>query len=256
MKKTINVFLSYSHNDRDFARSLALRLRKKGYFVWLDEGEIKVGDSLVEKIRAGLDSVHFVIAIISKTSIRSVWVKEELELATNLRLNGRRIKVLPVLLHNVELPGFLLGKKYADFRSQKRRKGGLKSLFDSLPPTKPIPSISLPQVQRLKREYKSIKETVQLDEKFVEDQLKILKATRSEGLKTAIRKENRKYPQHAAINNAYAFEVQGIAVTLDYLLWIMKKAKERGSHPIEVLIALEGKWPVVKRMLQAYKDTL
>lgn len=60
-----SVFLSHSHADRPIARRLAADLRRAGHAVWIDEAEINIGDSLIEKIREGLDQVDFVAAIIS-----------------------------------------------------------------------------------------------------------------------------------------------------------------------------------------------
>jgi hypothetical protein len=39
------VFISYSHADAELARRLAKGLRDRGIRVWIDEGELKVGDS-------------------------------------------------------------------------------------------------------------------------------------------------------------------------------------------------------------------
>lgn len=63
------VFLSHTSKDKPFVRKLANDLRSYGHTVWIDEAEINIGDSLINKIRDGLDSVDFVAAILSKESI-------------------------------------------------------------------------------------------------------------------------------------------------------------------------------------------
>ncbi len=110
-----SAFLSYSHDDKAFARKLAADLRRHGHIVWTDEGEIKVGDSLIEKIRDGIDRVDYVIALISNASINSPWVKKELDIASNREMEQDRVVVLPALLDDVDLPGFLKGKMYTNF---------------------------------------------------------------------------------------------------------------------------------------------
>lgn len=70
-----SVFLSHSHQDKPFARRLTADLRHAGHIVWIDEAEILVGDSLIEKIRDGIGSVDYVAAILSRSSIDSEWVK-------------------------------------------------------------------------------------------------------------------------------------------------------------------------------------
>jgi hypothetical protein len=111
-----SVFISYSHRDKLFARRLAGDLRDEGHTVWIDEAEIRVGDSLIERMRAAIDAVDFVATIVSSASIDSSWVKKELDLASNREMSENRVVVLPILLDDVELPGFLKGKFYADIR--------------------------------------------------------------------------------------------------------------------------------------------
>ena len=49
-----SIFLSHNSKDKPFVRKLADDLRKKGHYVWVDEAEIKVGDSLIGKLRREL----------------------------------------------------------------------------------------------------------------------------------------------------------------------------------------------------------
>jgi len=116
-KITPQVFLSHNWEDKGMARLLASRLSGRGIGVWLDEAEIKLGDSLIEKIRAGLDQVDYVVALLSRSSLASMWVAKELDVAMNQEIENRRVKVLPIRLDDSDLPGFLKGKLYADLRS-------------------------------------------------------------------------------------------------------------------------------------------
>ncbi|WP_397533736.1 toll/interleukin-1 receptor domain-containing protein [Roseateles sp.] len=84
-----SVFLSHSHADKPFARKLAADLRLAGHAVWIDEAEINIGDSLVLKIREGLDQVDFVAAIISSHSVNSEWVTRELDIASNREMKEK-----------------------------------------------------------------------------------------------------------------------------------------------------------------------
>jgi len=89
----------------------------RGINVWLDEAEIKLGESLIEKIREATDSVEYVVVLLSKNSVGSNLVKKEVDIAMNEEIEGKRIKVVPILLDEVDLPGFLKGKLYGDLRS-------------------------------------------------------------------------------------------------------------------------------------------
>ena len=50
----MHVFLSHNHRDKDIATLLAAQLRLVGADVWLDDWEIKPGDSIVGKGQRGL----------------------------------------------------------------------------------------------------------------------------------------------------------------------------------------------------------
>lgn len=117
MKRQQQIFISHNWNDKPIARRLARDLSAKGIGVWIDEAEIKLGDSLIAKIRDGIDKVDYLIVLLSKYSIESEWVKKEVEIAMNQEIEGKRVKVVPILLDNVDLPGFLKGKLYGDLRS-------------------------------------------------------------------------------------------------------------------------------------------
>ena len=118
MKKQSSVFLSYSSKDKQFANRLAVDLQLAGVRVWIDEGEIKLGDSLIEKIRNGIDEVDYLSVVLSPTSVASEWVKREVDIAMNQEIEGRKVKVLPLLYQKCDLPWFLKGKRYADFTDE------------------------------------------------------------------------------------------------------------------------------------------
>lgn len=109
------VFLCHSSSDNGFARKLAVGLAGSGCKVWLDEAEIRVGDSLLAKIEAGILGTKYLVACLSRASVQSRWCQEELRMALARRIGGHEVAVLPVLLESCEMPGFLQEKKYADF---------------------------------------------------------------------------------------------------------------------------------------------
>ena len=69
-----SIFLSHNHDDKAFARRLAKDLQQAGIRVWFDEAELKIGDSLIEKIRQGIDEMEYVGVVLSPNSVESPWV--------------------------------------------------------------------------------------------------------------------------------------------------------------------------------------
>jgi len=71
--------------------------------VWYDKWEIKVGDSLIEKIQEGLDIHDYLAIILSPESVSSEWVKRELNSAVRLaascgEYNPKRFKIFDSIL--------------------------------------------------------------------------------------------------------------------------------------------------------------
>ena len=121
MKK---VFLSHSSKDKTKVRKIAAYLKENGIYVWIDEAEIRIGDSLLAKISDGIVDVDYLFACISNNSINSEWVNKELEIAMNQEIQKKKIIVVPVLFDNCDIPLFLRNKLYADMRTKSSYKHG------------------------------------------------------------------------------------------------------------------------------------
>ena len=111
------VFVCHATEDKPSARRLATHIRQAGADVWLDEWEIKVGDSIVEKINAGISGATHLLLLLSATSVQKPWVRRELSSALMRQLSSNSVRVLPVLLDTCEVPALLSDIRYADFRN-------------------------------------------------------------------------------------------------------------------------------------------
>ncbi len=120
-RKMTSVFLSHNHADKAFVRSLSRFLRENDIKVWLDEAELNAGDSLVQTISEVVRDVDFLVGVLSPASIASPWVQRELGWAMHSEINGRRIKVIPIVKDKCEIPAYLLGKLYLDFTTKYSR---------------------------------------------------------------------------------------------------------------------------------------
>jgi TIR domain len=129
-----SIFLSHNSHDKPFVRRLAMALQAKGVRVWVDEAEIKVGDSLLDKIQSAIDETDYLAVVLSPNSVKSSWVNQELKQALNHELKSKAVKVLPILLADCEVPGFLRDKKYADFRSESDFSASVSELLKRLLP--------------------------------------------------------------------------------------------------------------------------
>lgn len=110
------IFISHSHQDKDFVDALATNLIRRRENVWVDRWELRVGDSLINRIQSAITTASSLVIVLSKSSVASEWCKKELNAGLIRELEERRVIVLPLLLEDCDIPLFLKDKKYADFR--------------------------------------------------------------------------------------------------------------------------------------------
>ena len=109
-----NVFISHRRSDVQQAEQLANEIRDAGHQVWLDEWNISLGDSIVERMNEGLEDATYVVVCYSSSGVMSPWMSREWMSALARQLNGYGVKILPVLLTGGEPPAILADLKYAD----------------------------------------------------------------------------------------------------------------------------------------------
>jgi hypothetical protein len=127
-----SIFLSHSSKDKFFVRELAERLKEYGVKVWLDEAEIKIGESLTYKIGRAIDEMDYVGVVLSSNSVNSEWVQKELQVAMHKEFLEKKVVILPMLLEHVEIPPFLRDKLYADFTSPERYESTLPKILSAM----------------------------------------------------------------------------------------------------------------------------
>ena len=134
---TPSIFLSHNYRDKPFVRALAQDLRAVGVKVWLDEAELKIGDSIITSISSAIDEMRFLGIVLSPHSVESRWVREELNQALANQLSRSEVAVLPILIADCIIPGFLRDKLYADFRDPDSYDRSLRALMQAVGITEP-----------------------------------------------------------------------------------------------------------------------
>lgn len=124
------IFISYSHQDKDFVDQLAAHLVKHRARVWVDRWELNVGDSILDRVQSAIQEASALIVVLSKAAVESQWCKKELSAGLVRELEEKRVVVLPVLVEDCDIPMFLRDKLYADFRSSFDR--GLKVTLEAV----------------------------------------------------------------------------------------------------------------------------
>lgn len=124
------VFISYSHENKEFVDQLAMQLVQHNVNIWLDRWELSIGDSIIDKIQDAADGASALLVILSNASVTSEWCKKELSAGLLRELEEKRVVVMPVMLEDCKVPLFARGKLYADFR--KNFDDGLKTVLEGI----------------------------------------------------------------------------------------------------------------------------
>ena len=127
------VFISHNTSDQEFAeQDLIKLLDTNGIGHWYSKNDIKGGESWVQSINEGLDLCSWVLVIISASSAKSLWVREEVNMAAaQSRLLNR---IIPVCLDETkpeEVHPFLRHKQAIDARDRIRYSAGLIAIIKS-----------------------------------------------------------------------------------------------------------------------------
>ena len=114
------VFLSHTSADKPFVEKLAGDLGRLGVEVWFDKYEIKVGESIFQRVDEGLRESEYFAIVLSPSALESEWVRSELSAAWHRKMLTGSNAILPILYQSCELPALLQPLKYADFRKDYR----------------------------------------------------------------------------------------------------------------------------------------
>jgi hypothetical protein len=160
--KHVRVFVSHSSLDKErFVLPFAESLLARGIDAWLDKWEMLPGDSLVDKIfEEGLKEAAAFVIVLSHNSVRSEWVRKELNTATVHRIE-KGTQLIPVVLDDCEIPECLKDTVYERVRDPAAYQAEFDRIVAAIeqrtlkPPlgTPPVyVSMSLPRVPGLEQQ--------------------------------------------------------------------------------------------------------
>lgn len=123
------IFISYSHQDKDFACKLYEDLLSDSYLVWMDPA-LEELEEWKPQIEDQLKKSGMLIALISSNSVKSKWVQHEGSMAYALNRSVLPVKIedfgkyqpkdLPVWVEEIQLFNFVLSTVDYQSRYQSR----------------------------------------------------------------------------------------------------------------------------------------
>ncbi|MEQ9622173.1 toll/interleukin-1 receptor domain-containing protein, partial [Coleofasciculus chthonoplastes] len=111
--ESLDVFISYSRADSDFARKLNDELQLQGKRTWFDQESIASGADFAQEINGGIQACDNFLFILSPRSVNSPYCKDEVEYAAGL--NKRFVTVLHRAVNSDELHPELAKVQWIDF---------------------------------------------------------------------------------------------------------------------------------------------
>ncbi|MFL3663674.1 MAG: toll/interleukin-1 receptor domain-containing protein [Flavobacteriales bacterium] len=144
-EKYRDVFLSHNSENKEFVRGVAADIEDniyegKNLLTWLDEAEIKPGQSITKLVNEGLENSRFFAIVMTPEYFESNsgWTDAEWHSALYSDPDNRQGKIIPILAADCPyLPPLLKHLRYVDLR-EKNYEQGLKELIASLT-NKPLP---------------------------------------------------------------------------------------------------------------------
>jgi hypothetical protein len=128
--KNPHLFICHASEDTEFVQDLCSYLDSHQVSLWYDRREIKVGDSIVQRISAGLESASHLVVVLSPVSVTKPWVRREFSSAVMRQIQAASVIVLPILAEPCEIPAILADIRYANASADRMR--GFQELLDAL----------------------------------------------------------------------------------------------------------------------------
>ncbi len=143
-----DVFISHASEDKEnFVEPLANALKEDGLKVWYDRFELKLGDSLREKIDEGLANSRYGVVVLSNSFFKKEWPKAELDaLVSRQNENGKKV-ILPIW-HEI---GIEEVRKFSPILASKLAAQSSDSLESIVVQIKSVLSDSLPAEKSIKK---------------------------------------------------------------------------------------------------------
>lgn len=109
------LYIVYSHADKDFVNILIRDLIENGIDVWVDRSNNRGGDRWRQRITDGISTSELVVVVLSPDSVKSEYIERELSIAANHRKPLIPVHCQPVDTLGTPVEFFLSGLHYIPF---------------------------------------------------------------------------------------------------------------------------------------------
>lgn len=125
--RRFDVFLSYARDDEPRVAGVQQTLEARGLEVWRDRGQIRAGDSWVEKLEVGLRQSRCVVLFHLEKAAASEWVQREWNVALTVHM-----LIIPARLDDSELPLLLKTVQCVDYLTVGRLQSAVEEIVTGI----------------------------------------------------------------------------------------------------------------------------
>jgi WD40 repeat protein len=128
-----DAFISHASEDKDFAETLAKRLKHKNFDVWMDTFQLNAGHNLIQRLNESLVQSRKFIAILTPAYVKKAWTMAELESQLHQAIesdNDRRI--IPLRYKKCDIPPLLKNYISIDFTIKADFEMNFQALIQAL----------------------------------------------------------------------------------------------------------------------------
>jgi uncharacterized membrane protein len=140
----MDIYLSYTDSDKEFANKLTADLKREGFSVWLDQEQIPAGANFIESILAAIGNSNNYLALVSSKSSESPWASTELATALAAKEQSPGRKIIPIIAEpDIQVPPFLRQFKAIDLSSNEKYQKQFPELLNAIksePRLGPLPA--------------------------------------------------------------------------------------------------------------------
>jgi len=143
------IFISYNHDDGDFADNLKEKIKEAGFEPWIDIAGLRAGEDWRAEIDQAIKEALALIVVMTPKAKESEYVTYEWAFAL-----GAGVKVIPILLKPTDLHPRLGALQYLDFTNRMARPWdklieALQQAVDHAPHTIRLPPDVPPEIKRV-----------------------------------------------------------------------------------------------------------
>ncbi|WP_282020909.1 toll/interleukin-1 receptor domain-containing protein [Planomicrobium okeanokoites] len=107
MEINYDFFISYNHNDEEYAKWIAWILEEAEYKVFIQAWDFQPGNNIILQMQKGSTNARHTLALLSNNYMKSLFTQPEWAAAFAADPTGESRNLIPVLIEDIKLEGLL-----------------------------------------------------------------------------------------------------------------------------------------------------